>query len=139
MLSVLVIEDDKFYRAFLLRHLVRVGYHVEIAEGRGAAVRRIFSKQFDAVILNIRSIDDVTDLGIIPVIRHINSNIPIIALTSDTSLEIIKVPKEKGISHLFIKPFDVEDMILAVGEVAKKELRQDIRQRAHVTGGEEAA
>jgi len=139
MLSVLVIEDDKFYRAFLLRHFVRAGYHVEIAEGRGAAVRRIFSKQFDVVVLNIRSIDDVNELGIIPVIRHVNSNIPIVAVTSDTSLEIIKAANEKGVSHLFIKPFDVEDMVAAVRREAKKGLIQDIQKRAHVVGGEEAS
>jgi len=139
MLSVLVIEDDKFYRAFLLRHFVRAGYHVEIAEGRGAAVRRIFSKQFDVVVLNIRSIDDVNELGIIPVIRHINPNIPIVAVTSDASIQIINAAKEKGVFYLFVKPFDVEDMVSAVGEAAKKGCSQNIHQRVHVAGGEEAS
>jgi len=139
MLSVLVIEDDKFYRAFLLRHFVRAGYHVEIAEGRGAAIRRIFSKQFDVVVLNIRSLEDVKELGIITVIRHVDPNIPIVAITSDTSFEVIKATKEKGIFHIFIKPFDVGDIVAAVGEVAKKVLSKDVHVRAHVAGGEEAS
>ena len=92
---------------------------MEVAEGRGAAIRRIFSKQFDVIVLNIRSVEDVDDLGIVSIIRYVNPSIPIIAVTSDASLETFKAAKEKGIFRLFVKPFDMEEVKDAVKMAAE--------------------
>jgi len=138
MFSVLIVEDDNFYRALLLRHLAATGYHVEVAAGRGAAVRRMLNKHFDVVVLNIRSVVDVDGLGIIPIIQHVNPNIPIVAMTSDTSLAVQQAVREKEAFCLFVKPFDVEEMVLTIKDAARTGQRSfDIRAKQSASASNE--
>ncbi|MCK4353005.1 response regulator [candidate division WOR-3 bacterium] len=123
MAGILIIEEDKVWK-----HNLKLCLHehrVEFSGHNGDGVRKMMDNHWDRVIVDVKDLNGLNGLRIISIIHHIKPDIPIIATTSDSSFKMRQAIMKSGVSRLFIKPFNFE------------ELKETMEVRENKKGGKE--
>lgn len=115
---ILVAEDeDNNYE--LVKVILSKRYRLLRAHNGIEAVTICEDEQPDLVLMDIR-MPDMNGLDATRIIKEVNSNIPIIALSAYAFDENIKEAKEAGCDDFMAKPFRVEDLIDMIQKYLEK-------------------
>ncbi len=122
-MRILLVEDEENIRSVVKLNLELENYEI-VDTGNGAEAIRLFNEQhFDLVILDVM-LPEMDGFSICEQIRLKNSDIGIIMLTAkDTSADRIQGLK-RGADDYLTKPFNLEELLLRVGNLLKRSIKQ---------------
>ncbi len=118
---VFIIEDDPGVSEVVKLLLSREGYFVEGAGSVKEGLRRLAAGDFDVVVTDLK-LPDGTGLDAVRLIHERDRTLPIILMTSYSSLESAIAALRAGAVDYIIKPFDNDELLHSV-ERALKERR----------------
>ncbi|MGH7186977.1 MAG: sigma 54-interacting transcriptional regulator, partial [Pseudomonadota bacterium] len=112
--TILIADDDTAIRTVLNQALARAGYAPR-ATGNAATLWRWISQgEGDAVITDV-VMPDENAFDLIPRIKKIRPDLPIIVMSAQNTLMTALTAAEKGAYEYLPKPFDLNEMVAVVG------------------------
>src|SRR3954464_7145963 len=100
-----LIEDDPGVSEVVQLLLAREGYRVEAAGTVKDGLRRIAAGEYDLVVTDLK-LPDGTGLDVVRLIHERDRTLPVILMTSYSSLESAIAALRAGAVDYIIKPFD---------------------------------
>src|SRR6516164_462291 len=127
---LLVVDDDSAMRDFLSESLVEEGYRVDVAAGGRAGVERVRHGGIDLVVSDVK-MPDMDGLDMLSEIRAPSASdghAPhVIIVTAFGSIETAKRALKLGAHDYITKPFEVDDLIVAVEKaIDERTLRREV-------------
>ncbi len=119
MSDILVCNADNPLNQYLAKLISEEGHRVEVAKRGSEAIQKILSKKFRAVILGM-DIEGMSGVEAISIINKIDTNLPIIAIASDDSLETERRIRSEKIFYYIIKPINGKEMKAVVRDAIRK-------------------
>ncbi|MFF8715882.1 response regulator transcription factor [Streptomyces sp. NPDC015184] len=118
MAGVLVVEDDRFVRSALIRHLTDASHVVWSVGTALEALREVSRSRFDVVILDL-GLPDLDGAKALKMLRGITDVPVIIATARDDEAEIIRLLND-GADDYITKPFSVEHLSARIAAVLRR-------------------
>ena len=149
--SILVVEDDAPLAHNVLTALEQEGFLADVAYDGKWAVQAVSERKFDLLVLDI-GLPGLDGYRVLAHLRDtLESSIPVIFVTSRSSLEEKKRGFTAGADDYLTKPFAVDELILRIkallrradnasrflSELAHGSLRMSVRNRQVWIGGKE--
>ena len=114
MVRVLLVDDDPVVRQSVKASLLGAGYDVVSASSGGVALRHFEDSPTDVLIANVYMAAG-DGLRVIAELNRLHSDLGIIALSpSPVPQGYLSAAKAFGASEVFMKPFDVANLVEAV-------------------------
>ena len=110
---VLLVDDDPGVAEVLGLLLEREGYAVSQAATRKQAIALVESRELDVVVTDLK-LPDGTGLEVIAGVRARRPRLPIIMITSYSSMESAIDALRAGANDYVIKPFDNNEFLRAI-------------------------
>lgn len=110
---VLLIDDDPGVAEVLGMLLEREGYAVERTASVKASLQRVHVSNFDLVVTDLK-LPDGTGLDVIAGVRARRPRLPIIMITSYSSMESAIDALRAGANDYVIKPFNNDEFLRAI-------------------------
>ena len=127
MSSILVVDDEKSLRDFLVIMLEEEGYKVFTAHSADSAVKLIKENIFDLVLTDIR-MGKSSGINVLESAQKILPDTPVVMMTAYASAETAVDAMKKGAYDYISKPFKIEDVQLIVkNAIEKKKLSVENR------------
>jgi len=123
---ILIIEDDEEMRSLLKEFLNEEGYETDSVDNGSEAFRSLVKELFDLIITDIR-MSGLTGLDILPGIRKLQPEAPIIVITAFGSEEVHHKVFERGATAYLEKPIHLEnlrDLVQRIVSSKEKMLRR---------------
>lgn len=111
--SVLVVEDDKDFQKFLKSLLIKNGYSVQTTDKGIAAIDIVEKIQPNLIILDL-NLPDMHGESVCSEIRKNHQNLPIIMLTSKSSISEKIQGLVAGADDYITKPFEPDEFLARV-------------------------
>ena len=111
--KVLVVDDQYGIRVLLYEVFGKEGYDTFQAANGKQALEIVVNESPDMVILDMK-IPGMDGLEILKEIKKINKEIKVIMMTAYGELDMIKEATELGAITHFTKPFDIDELRMAV-------------------------
>jgi len=112
--TVLIADDDTAIRTVLNQALARAGYAPR-ATGNAATLWRWVSQGEGDVVLTDVVMPDENAFDLIPRIKKIRPDLPIIIMSAQNTLMTALTAAEKGAYEYLPKPFDLNEVVAVVG------------------------
>ena len=124
MVRIMIIEDDEEMRSLLKDFFEEEGFETD-SVSNGVDALRMFSKDhFDLVITDIR-MPGLTGLDILPRIRRLKPETPVIVMTAYGSDDVRRRAFERGATTYLEKPIQLSKLRSVIREmVSRKELEK---------------
>jgi two-component system, OmpR family, alkaline phosphatase synthesis response regulator PhoP len=119
---ILLVEDEANIRENLRLNLEMEGYEVVSAEQGQQAVKVFREQRFNCVILDIM-LPELDGLSVCEQIRLEDREIPVLFLTAKDSPRDVVAGLKKGGDDYLTKPFNLEELLLRVGNLVKRSVR----------------
>ena len=119
MATILLIEDDKDLRKFLIRLFEREKYYILEAENGIEAATIVKSVKPDLVVTDI-IMPEQDGIGTINMLREKYPEIKIIAISGGGNIlgaDYLGIARKLGAHYAFSKPFDNKQLLLKVKEL----------------------
>jgi len=100
---ILIVEDDEEMRALLRDMIEEEGYKTASVSNGWEAFRKLAKESFDLIITDIR-MPGLTGLDILPGIKRLQPDAPIIVITAFGSEEVHRKALERGATAYLEKP-----------------------------------
>ena len=113
---ILVIEDDEEMRALLKDFFLEEGLETDSVSNGSEAFRKLVKESFVLVITDIR-MPGLTGLDILPGIRKLQPEVPIIVITAFGSDEVRQRALERGATAYLEKPIQFNKLRSLVCEM----------------------
>lgn len=110
---ILIVDDDSEMRALLVEVLGHEGYRVEEAGNGAEALIRLRSESFDGIIID-KNMPGLSGLDLLPGLRMICPETPIILITAFGDASTYLEALEKGAFEYIFKPFPLKDLLRAL-------------------------
>jgi DNA-binding response OmpR family regulator len=110
---ILLVEDEPRIADTLRFGLIENGYSVDIAYDGNIGYRLFQNQPFDLVILDI-NLPGMTGFELCKAIRSSNTNIPVIMLTSLSTLNDKIEGYDSGADDYMIKPFEFRELLMKI-------------------------
>jgi DNA-binding response OmpR family regulator len=124
MVRIMIIEDDEEMRSLLKDFFEEEGFETDSAGNGADALRKLSKDHFDLVITDIR-MPGLTGLDILPRIRRLKPETPIIVMTGYGSDDVRRRSLERGATAYLEKPIPLSKLrTLIREEVSRKQLKQ---------------
>ena len=107
---VLVIDDEMGILDSLRILLKNSGFEVDTAQGGKAGLQAVESSAFDIVLSDVR-MPGVTGIEILEAVRGRDSEIPVILMTAQASLQSAIAAVNQGAYHYIQKPFSNDELV----------------------------
>ncbi len=128
---VLIAEDDTSIRTVLAQALARQGYEVQTTGTASGLWRWVEEGRGDVVITDVR-LPDEDALDLLPRIRKLRPDLPVIVMSAQTTLLTAVRAAEHGAFEYLPKPFDIGTLVAVVERsLARRQdagLRQDVSE-----------
>ena len=121
-LSILVVDDDENIRMVLQQSLGKEGYHVSTANSAEEALNTLQRSFFHVVITDIM-MGEMDGVELLLQIKEINSLMQIYVMTSHGTLPHVIQCMQGGAYDFFEKPLKIEDILISLGEAARRVTR----------------
>lgn len=131
--TVLIADDDTAIRTVLNQALARAGYAPR-ATGNAATLWRWVSQGEGDVVLTDVVMPDENAFDLIPRIKKLRPDLPIIVMSAQNTLMTALTAAEKGAYEYLPKPFDLNEVVSVVGRA----LSEPGRKRPASNGDREA-
>ncbi|ASR49621.1 response regulator [Paenibacillus kribbensis] len=118
--KVLIVDDQNGIRILLMEVFGSEGYETFQAANGKIALEIVEKEPPDLVLLDMK-IPGMDGLEILKHLKAMNPDIKVIMMTAYGELDMIKEATELGALMHFTKPFDIDEMRIAVN----KQLRSD--------------
>jgi two-component system nitrogen regulation response regulator GlnG len=112
--TILIADDDTAIRTVLNQALARAGY-VPRATGNAATLWRWVSQGEGEVVITDVVMPDESAFDLIPRIKKLRPELPIIVMSAQNTLMTALTAAEKGAYEYLPKPFDLSELIAVVG------------------------
>jgi len=124
--NILVVDDNDRHLDILSTILTSVGHDVETCGSGAEALRRLETRRFDVVVLDL-VMPEVSGLTVATQMRagELNKRTPIIACTANLSIARRQLSEVSGISAIIGKPIDTANLVLAVARAPVRQRRSD--------------
>lgn len=124
--NVLVVDDNDRHLDILSTILSSVGHDLETCGSGAEALRRLESRHFDVVVLDL-VMPEVSGLAVATLIREsrFNRQTPVIICTANMTLARKQLAQIPGISAIIGKPIDTANLVLAVARAPVRDRKQD--------------
>ncbi len=106
---ILVIEDDEEMRSLLKDFFLEEGFETDSVSNGSEAFRKLVREPFDLVITDIR-MTGLTGLDILPGIKKLQPETPIIVITAFGSEEVHHRAMERGATAYLEKPLHFHEL-----------------------------
>lgn len=110
---VLVIDDDTSIGQCVECILQIAGYRAVFTTTGKAGLEKVRTEAFDLVITDLK-LPDITGLDVISGVKEVDRDVPVILMTSFSSMESAVEALRKGATDYIIKPFRNDDFAFAV-------------------------
>ena len=121
-LSILVVDDDEIIRMVLRQSLEKEGYHVSTANSAEEALNTLQRSFFHVVITDIM-MGEMNGVELLLQIKEMNSLMQIYVMTSHSTLPHVIQCMQGGAYDFFEKPLKIEDILISLGEAARRATR----------------
>jgi two-component system nitrogen regulation response regulator GlnG len=112
--TILIADDDTAIRTVLNQALARAGYAPR-ATGNAATLWRWVSQGEGDVVITDVVMPDENAFDLIPRIKKLRPNLPIIVMSAQNTLMTALSAAEKGAYEYLPKPFDLNELVSIVG------------------------
>jgi two-component system nitrogen regulation response regulator GlnG len=112
--TVLVADDDTAIRTVLNQALARAGYVPRTTSNASTLWRWVAQGEGDVVITDV-VMPDENAFDLIPRIRKIRPELPIIVMSAQNTLMTALTATEKGAFEYLPKPFDLNELVTVIG------------------------
>ncbi|MFC7682176.1 response regulator [Paenibacillus sp. GCM10028914] len=119
--KVLIVDDQNGIRILLMEVFSSEGYETYQAANGKIALDIVKKNEPDLVLLDMK-IPGMDGLEILKHIKQMNPNIKVIMMTAYGELDMIKEATDLGALMHFTKPFDIDEMRLAVNMQLKNKI-----------------
>ena len=121
-MKILVVEDVKFTRKTYIRSFAKIGYENLEEAGDGREALDIFKEAFESdekfeLIISDIFMPEMDGIELTKEIRKLDSDIPIILLTSETDTKVVSDAIEAGANAYLVKPFRSDALSAKIKEV----------------------
>jgi len=120
--SILLVEDEDNLHEALKLNLELEGYDVSSAFNGTAALKAVEAEYFDLIILDVM-LPEMDGINVTETIRLKNTEVPILILSAKNSSADRVLGLRKGADDYLTKPFNLEELILRVQKLIKKNKR----------------
>ncbi|MBK8920079.1 MAG: response regulator transcription factor [Saprospirales bacterium] len=121
-MRILLVEDEESIREALRLNLEMEGYEV-VATGNGKkALEYIGGQHFDLLLLDVM-LPEVDGFSITEQVRLSNNEVPILLLTAKDMPQDRIAGLKKGADDYLTKPFNLEELLLRVGNLLRRSQR----------------
>jgi len=140
MLNILLVDDEVDLRSSLGQVLREEGHAVDVAADGEAAIARLAARPFHLVVSDVR----LPKLDGLALLRRVRRDFPtteVLLMTAYGSIgDAVSAMKDSAVDYL-TKPFDIDDLVTAIGRVdARRRLHEEnARARADAGAPPEAA
>ncbi len=117
--TVLVADDDRSIRTVLTQALGRAGYQVRATSSAATLWRWVEDGEGDVVITDV-IMPDENGLDLIPRIRRIRPELPVIVMSAQSTLTTAVQATQRGAFEYLPKPFDLGDLLAVVDRALKQ-------------------
>ncbi|HEY0827415.1 MAG TPA: response regulator [Bacilli bacterium] len=124
--KVLIVDDQNGIRVLLVEVFSCEGYQTFQASNGKLALEIVRNESPDLVLLDMK-IPGMDGLEILRQIRGINQQIKVIMMTAYGELDTIREATDRGALMHFTKPFDIDEMRIAVNTQLKQDSNFAIR------------
>ena len=121
-LSILVVDDDENIRMVLRQSLEKEDYHVSTANSAEEALNTLQRSFFHVVITDIM-MGEMNGVELLLQIKEMNSLMQIYVMTSHGTLPHVIQCMQGGAYDFFEKPLNIEDILISLGEAARRATR----------------
>jgi CheY-like chemotaxis protein len=124
--NILVVDDNDRHLDILSTILASVGHDVETCGSGAEALRRLDSRRYDVVVLDV-IMPEVSGLVVAQQMRAsaLNRKTPIIACTANMAIARNQLEDLPGVTAIIGKPIDTANLILAVAKAPVRDRRAD--------------
>jgi EAL domain-containing protein (putative c-di-GMP-specific phosphodiesterase class I) len=129
--DVLLVDDDKLVLRALERSLRAGGYTVYTVDDSQAAIREAMSNAYDVIVSDI-NMPGLSGIELVDVLRSYGSEIPVILVTGNPSIDTAQYAVELGVLQYITKPVTRDVLTRAVSR-GMIEARKRRRARARET------
>ena len=133
--TVLVADDDTAIRTVLNQALVRAGYAPRVT-GNAATLWRWVSDGDGDVIITDVVMPDENAFELIPRIKRLRPDLPIIVMSAQNTLMTALKAAEKGAFEYLPKPFDLNELIRVVARAMAEPSRKAAPRKPEAEGEE---
>ncbi len=112
---VLIVDDDPEMRALLLDVLKGEGFETTEAKDGAEAVLALRAKRFDIILMD-KNMPGPSGLDLLPGLRRVCPNSPIIMMTAFGDVPSYMEAMEKGAVEFLFKPFRMEELKVAIAK-----------------------
>src|ERR1700722_16346677 len=117
--TVLIADDDRSIRTVLTQALGRSGYQVRATASAATLWRWVEDGEGDVVITDV-IMPDENGLDLIPRIRRIRPELPVIVMSAQSTLTTAVQATQRGAFDYLPKPFDLGDLLAVVDRALKQ-------------------
>ena len=129
-LSILVVDDDENIRMVLRQSLEKEGYHVSTANSSEEALNTLQRSFFHVVITDIM-MGEMNGVELLLQLKEMNSLMQIYVMTSHGTLPHVIQCMQGGAYDFFEKPLKIEDILISLGEAARRATRWSSLYSSH--------
>jgi len=110
---ILIVDDEPAARKLITRILSKEGYQCEEADSAAQALDRLRSRKAELVILDIR-MPGKSGIELLPEIRASHPDTAVIMVTASCEIPRVVQCMKLGAEDYICKPFNVDELVLAV-------------------------
>jgi two-component system alkaline phosphatase synthesis response regulator PhoP len=125
--SILLVEDEENLQEALKLNLELEGYEVTSSYDGADALKMVKKEHFDLIILDVM-LPEVDGITVCETIRLNNLTIPILILSARNSSADRVLGLKKGADDYLTKPFNLEELLLRVNNLIKKNEQLSLKQ-----------
>lgn len=118
--EILVVDDEEIICELLSRTLKKEGYRVEAVKDGNDALEKVKKSFFNLLITDLK-MPKVDGMNVLEEIKKVNPHIEVIIITGYPSIESATEAMKKGAFDFICKPFDVQEVGLAVKRCLEKQ------------------
>lgn len=134
--AILVVDDEQRMCVLLRAVLESEGYAVTTADSGIAAINAIKLQRFDVIITDLR-MDGADGLAVLDAAKKRDASTEVMLMTAYASAQTAVEAMKKGAYDYVIKPFEMDELILKIKNILKKNslekenaaLRRELKER----------
>ena len=133
--TILVADDDTAIRTVLNQALVRAGYTPRVTGNAATLWRWVNDGDGDVIITDV-VMPDENAFDLIPRIKRLRPDLPIIVMSAQNTLMTALSAAEKGAYEYLPKPFDLNELVSVVGRALAEPSRKAVPRPAEADSEE---
>jgi two-component system, OmpR family, alkaline phosphatase synthesis response regulator PhoP len=134
--SILLVEDEENLQEALKLNLELEGYEVSVCGDGAQALSMVAKEYFDMIILDVM-LPEIDGIAVCETIRLNNAQVPILILSAKNSSADRVLGLKKGADDYLSKPFNLEELLLRVHKLIRKNaqmINKQVIQDSYVFG-----